>query len=106
MKKFKEPRLGTLQQNSYNAAAPHVEPEYRIVSATGTYAASGTLAVSANWAAAIATYKIAAPSVVSIVRASSSPTNAASVDFTVTFSAVVFGVDGPGKSLNKLKKKK
>src|SRR6266481_4373172 len=31
MKKLKEPGLGTLQQNSYNAAATHVEPEYRIV---------------------------------------------------------------------------
>ena len=39
-----------------------MQPEYRIVSATGAYAATGTLAASATrWAAAIATYKIVVP---------------------------------------------
>ena len=34
-----------------------IHPQYRIVTATGTYAADGTLSASNDWAAAIATYK-------------------------------------------------
>jgi hypothetical protein len=47
----------------------------------------------ARWAAAIVTYKIAVPGVVSVARASSNPTCANTVDFTVTFSESVLGVD-------------
>lgn len=35
-----------------------INPEYRIVSATGTYVADGTLSDARKWAAAIATYKM------------------------------------------------
>ncbi len=35
-----------------------VNPEYRVVSSTGTYSASGTLGTSRNWGALIATYKM------------------------------------------------
>ncbi len=38
-------------------------------------------------------FELVAPTVVSIVRASANPTNASSVDFTVTFSESVTGVD-------------
>src|SRR5206468_226909 len=38
-----------------------IDPEFRIVAATGTYQADGTLAASALWSAGIATYKGAPP---------------------------------------------
>ncbi|NNJ10300.1 hypothetical protein EKD04_008165 [Chloroflexales bacterium ZM16-3] len=38
-------------------------------------------------------YEVQAPSVISVARAGASPTNAASVDFTVTFNMPVSGVD-------------
>jgi hypothetical protein len=38
-----------------------IDPEYRIVSATGAYLANGTLGTGRRWAAAIATYKMSAP---------------------------------------------
>jgi hypothetical protein len=41
-----------------------------------------------------------APTIVSIIRASASPTSATSVDFTVNFSEVVTGVDASDFSLN------
>ena len=70
-----------------------MQPEYKIVSATGTYAATGTLAGSAKgWAAAIATYKILVPRVSSINRAGANPTDGPA-DFTVTFSEGVTGVN-------------
>jgi hypothetical protein len=82
---------------SSNSGSPSnfvtMQPEYRIVSATGAYAATGTLAASATaWAAAVATYKILVPSVSSINRASANPTDGPA-DFTVTFSEGVRGVD-------------
>jgi hypothetical protein len=67
-------------------------PEYRIVSAAGTYSATSS-AVTVPWAAALVTYKVNIPSVVSINRASSTPTGASSVSWTVTFSKSVTGVD-------------
>src|SRR5207245_2946212 len=70
-----------------------MQPEYRIVTALGAYAATGTLAASSTgWAAAIATYKIVAPTVSSINRAGANPTDGPA-DFTVTFSQGVRGVD-------------
>jgi beta-lactamase superfamily II metal-dependent hydrolase len=64
------------------------------VNADGTIldAVSNPLA-SAFTTGAIYTVQKSAPTVVSIVRVSASPTNAASVDFTVTFSGSVTGVD-------------
>src|SRR5205809_3687201 len=38
------------------SSAVTIDPEYRIVSATGTYSADGTLSPSRNWAASIATF--------------------------------------------------
>ncbi len=70
-----------------------INSEYRIASATGAFAASGTLTAAAQWAAAIVTYKIDVPSVTSIVRTSSTPTGALSVSWTVTFNKSVTGVD-------------
>src|SRR5262245_45205860 len=52
-------RVGTNQGNV--TANITVNPEYRIVSATGAYSATGTLGTSHNWAAAIVTYKAALP---------------------------------------------
>ena len=43
------------------AANITINPEYRIVSATGAYAATGTLGSTRRWAAAIVTYKAAPP---------------------------------------------
>jgi len=40
------------------------------------------------------TYDITAPNVSSVLRTNASPTNAASVNFTVTFSKAVTGIDG------------
>ncbi len=40
-----------------------IRPEYRIVSATGSYQADGTLGTSSGWAAGIATYKAAAATI-------------------------------------------
>jgi hypothetical protein len=77
-----------------------VFPEYRIVTGAGSYTASGTLSYNGppgptQWSAAVVTYRVAVPTVVSIERAASSsnPTNAGSVPFTVTFSEPVTGVD-------------
>ncbi len=42
-------------------AAITINPEYRIVSSAGTYAADGTLEAARPWAAAIATYRILEP---------------------------------------------
>src|SRR5207249_2723581 len=72
-----------------------MQPEYKIASATGAYAATGTLTAAATrWAAAIATYKIVVPTVSSINRAAgaANPTTGPA-DFTVTFSDAVTGVN-------------
>src|SRR5207253_1988741 len=68
-------------------------PEYRLVNSTNAYSATGTNNKAMNWAAAIVTYKIKVPTVTSITRAGADPTNATSVNFTVTFSESVFQVD-------------
>ncbi len=70
-----------------------MQPEYRIVSATSAYTASGSSSSSMPWAADIVTYKIVTPTV-SIVRVDASPVdNGTTVHFTITFSENVFGVD-------------
>ncbi len=80
------------QTTGSGASAIAVQPTYRLVNATNTYSASGTLSPNSLWAAAIVTYKIAVPTA-SIVLANATPTNLSSVDFTVTFSESVLGVD-------------
>src|SRR5882724_3894965 len=78
-----------------------VQPSYLVVKNTGQYAAAWTYNMdsSKHWAAAIATYKIVTPTIVSIVMDSASittlpaTTNLNNVNFTVTFSEPVFGVD-------------
>jgi hypothetical protein len=39
------------------AGSPHMLPEFRIVSATGTYSAGGTFSATDDWGAVVATYK-------------------------------------------------
>src|SRR5437867_8829653 len=72
-----------------------LQPGYRIVNSTGQYAVSGTYNQEAHpWAAAIVSYKIETPRVLSITLADPSPVaNAATVHFAVSFSDNVFGVD-------------
>src|SRR5205823_4780876 len=55
-----------------------IQPEYRIVSASAQYAATGSANVNKglDWAAAIVTYKETTPIVSSITRADSTPTKA------------------------------
>lgn len=43
--------------DTYEGTGRHVSAEERIVTATGTYSASGSIAVSAAWRAAIGTYR-------------------------------------------------
>src|SRR5204863_988861 len=67
-------------------------PEYQVVTAAGAYTATATAATSGKWAAAIVTYKILTPIVTAIAPAGATPTNAGSVDFTVTFNQPVYEV--------------
>src|SRR6266542_3251507 len=84
-----------VRSGNNSSASVSIAAEYKILSATGTQSASGMLGsgASADYAAALLTYKVQVPGVVSVLRANSSPTCASSVDFTVTFSETVFGVD-------------
>lgn len=50
-----------------------INPEYRIVSTTGAYAATGTMSNSRKWAAAIVTYKAKPPPVINTVTPNSGP---------------------------------
>ena len=68
-------RTGTNQGSA--ASNITINPEYRLVTSTGAYSASGTLGTSTKWAAAIVTYK-AAPAtatklVISSVNGGSNP---------------------------------
>ena len=73
--------------------------EDRFVTATGSYSATASLPGTANWLMQVATFRAAnnvdttAPTVQSINRVGSTPTNAASVSWTVLFSESVTGVD-------------
>jgi hypothetical protein len=65
-----------------------VNPEYRLVTATGAYSAGGTLSVAHRWAAAIVTYKAApAPTklVITSVNGGANPT--AGTGFSVVVQA-------------------
>ncbi|PYV17385.1 MAG: hypothetical protein DMG21_08505, partial [Acidobacteria bacterium] len=80
-----------------NANGVLMQAEYEVVHATGAYAASGSgnANKAAPWAAAIVSYKIVTPKIVSIASLdfSSTPTPS-TANFTVTFSEPVIGVDG------------
>ncbi len=61
--------------------------EYRIVSTTGAYAANGTLSAKDNWAAAIATYKMAPPTVQWSAATTSLSESGGAAVLTATLSA-------------------
>ena len=64
-----------------------IGPEYRIVSATGTYSANGTLSATEQWSADIATYKAAPVPAVGSVSPNAGPTSG---NTTVTITGVNF----------------
>ncbi|MGH7875608.1 MAG: beta strand repeat-containing protein [Candidatus Binatia bacterium] len=67
-----------------------INPEYRIVSATGAYSASGTISTSRKWATAIVTYKAALatiPTKLSITSINSGANPTAGVGFPVVVQA-------------------
>jgi uncharacterized protein YjdB len=78
-----------------------IQPEYRIVSTTGAYAATASIGSSRPWAAAIVTYK-AAPFVQSV---SSTVANGAYnagdvIPITITFNVPVYVTGSPKLALN------
>src|SRR5207253_7479425 len=76
-------RVGTSQGQA--ATNITVNPEYRLVTATGPYSATGTLGTSTKWAAAIVTYKAAANATkLAITSISPNPPAAGSPGFSVT----------------------
>src|SRR5437773_2965776 len=84
-----------------------LQPAYLVVGATGQYAATWTYnKPAAPWAAAIVTYKIVFPTISSIVMAPASITtlpstpNLNNVNFTVTFSEPVLGIDAEDFALD------
>ncbi|PYX06383.1 MAG: hypothetical protein DMG88_18465, partial [Acidobacteria bacterium] len=86
-----------------------LQPAYLVVGATGQYAAAWTYNKSAApWAAAIVTYKIVFPTISSIVMAPASittapnTTNLNNVNFTVTFSEPVLGIDAEDFALDSI----
>ncbi len=79
-------RAGTSGGNAANNIT--INPEYRIVSATGTYAATGTLSSSRLWAAAIATYKARIlPTKLTITSVNGGANPIAGTAFSVTVQA-------------------
>ncbi len=67
-----------------------INPEYRIVSATGAYSASGTISTSRKWASAIVTYKSALttlPTKLSVTSINSGANPTAGVGFPVVVQA-------------------
>src|SRR5437899_9399035 len=84
-----------------------LQPAYLVVDAAGQYAATWTYnKPAAPWAAAIVTYKIVFPTISSIVMAPASittlpsTTNLNNVNFTVTFSEPVLGIDAEDFALD------
>ncbi len=69
-------------------------------SANTQYEDNPTISHSANWAGQIVRFHRNAPRVLSITRNNSTLTNASSVDYTVTFSSPVTGVDTGDFNLN------
>ncbi len=80
------PRAGT----SAGSGNVTIDPEFQIVSSTGSYQADGTLAAAALWSAAIATYRAAAPTPTNTPTVTSTPTftvtNTPTQTFTVTLT--------------------
>src|SRR5947209_7241713 len=86
-----------------------LQPAYLVVDAAGQYAATRTYnKPAAPWAAAIVTYKIVFPTISSIVMAPASittlpsTTNLNNVNFTVTFSEPVLGIDAEDFALDSI----
>src|SRR2546429_4712665 len=84
-----------------------LQPAYLVVDAAGQYAATWTYnKPAAPWAAAVVTYKIVFPTISSIVMAPASittlpsTTNLNNVNFTVTFSEPVLGIDAEDFALD------
>src|SRR5262249_45880933 len=77
-----------------NANSASINPEYQIVTTSGTYAANGTLSSTQDWAADIATY-IASPTVSSVSPNAGNANNTTSVIITgsnlSSSAAVSFG---------------
>src|SRR5262249_57110410 len=70
-----------------------IRNEYQIVSATGTYSATGSLSSSVNWSDAIVTYKAANTST---TLARTTGTSPSTYGDALTFTATVSNVDGSG----------
>ena len=69
--------------SGFGSARYNVNPEYQIVSATGTYQANGSFTASPNWGALTATYEATvAPAVTGISPASGPTTGGTSVTIT------------------------
>ncbi len=85
----------TASFTSGNSQGVRVQPACQIVSATGQYADAGSANPNKNldWAAAIVTYKMRAPTVTAIALVNPATNRLASVSFTVSFSENVFNVD-------------
>src|SRR5206468_5626598 len=98
----------TNSQDGGSASNPlQLQPAYLVVDAAGQYAATWTYnKPAAPWAAAIVTYKIVFPTISSIVMAPASittlpsTTNLNNVNFTVTFSEPVLGIDAEDFALD------
>src|SRR2546427_4277907 len=98
----------TNSQDGGSASNPlQLQPAYLVVDAAGQYAATWTYnKPAAPWAAAIVTYKIVFPTISSIVMAPASittlpsTTNLNNVNFTVTFSEPVVGIDAEDFALD------
>ena len=79
--------------------------EYADVSATGQYAATGTIGSSAEWAAAVATYKVAGGAAPTVSAVSSSDSSGpygvgTVVPITITYSSPVYVFGTPQLALN------
>jgi hypothetical protein len=84
--------IGRAGTNSGNAANNiTVNPEYRIVNATGVYTADGTLGNSRKWAAVIVTYKKALPTKLAITSVNGGTSPQAGIPFSVVVQAQEWG---------------
>jgi hypothetical protein len=89
---------GTAQVSSGAIAAGNYHWQYRLVDSTGRSTAWTSFGANLESATDFAR-DITAPTVSSVVRANADPTNAASVNYTVTFSEPVTGVTAASFSL-------
>ncbi|MEK7269320.1 MAG: tandem-95 repeat protein, partial [Planctomycetota bacterium] len=93
------PRIGTTNITAGSNVA--VNPEYRIVAATGAYNAQGTLSVARDWSAAIATYAKdgAAGAIAKAADIGTNNSGDASVAGTTTTLSVPAGTAPDGSSV-------